>query len=160
MGLVEFKSDLRNAVMDRLGDFEQQKFYSIATLLDPRWKHIFYRMPNTAETALEYVVQEVEIEMEKGQQLYGDLSHMEENLMETASSIESDGASISILEQIRKRIRLEKLGVSPRSVSSSLFVQAAVPVPEVTARSLVEEYLAMPQTEHECLRYFSSFCDT
>ena len=36
-GVVTFKKDLYQAVLDRMGDFEMEKFYVISTLLDPRY---------------------------------------------------------------------------------------------------------------------------
>ena len=35
-GVAGFKDDLHRAVMDRMGDFELERFYVTATFLDPR----------------------------------------------------------------------------------------------------------------------------
>ena len=36
-GVVGFKADLLEAVLDRLGDFELERFYVISTFLDPKY---------------------------------------------------------------------------------------------------------------------------
>ena len=35
-GVAGFKDDMHRAVLDRLGDFELERFYVTATFLDPR----------------------------------------------------------------------------------------------------------------------------
>ena len=36
-GVVGFKAELLESVVERLGHFEKERFYLIATLLDPRY---------------------------------------------------------------------------------------------------------------------------
>ena len=36
-GVIGFKKELYEVVLERLGDFELERFYVVATLLDPRY---------------------------------------------------------------------------------------------------------------------------
>ena len=40
-GVIGFKKELYQAVLDRLGGFEMEPFYVVATLLDPRYEFLF-----------------------------------------------------------------------------------------------------------------------
>ena len=42
-GVIGFKKELYQAVLDRLGGFEMEPFYVVATLLDPRYDFLFVR---------------------------------------------------------------------------------------------------------------------
>ena len=36
-GVIGFKAELYDSVMERLGDFELERFYIVSTFLDPRY---------------------------------------------------------------------------------------------------------------------------
>ena len=99
-GVRLFKDELREAVLkknaNRLGDFEDNDFYLVATLLDPRFKDSFFLSQRTGEQAREVLKQLVEAELEP---LNGNIPEPQEVLEDA----EEDGGP-SILHSLRKRI--------------------------------------------------------
>ena len=51
MGVLGFKSDIKKEMEERFSDMESKEHYSVATLLDCRFKGHFFRNPRTRRTA-------------------------------------------------------------------------------------------------------------
>ncbi|XP_026087221.1 zinc finger BED domain-containing protein 4-like [Carassius auratus] len=58
-GIKTMKVTLAAAVRRRFSDVEEQPLYSIATLLDPRYKNLFFSNTNTAANAKEMLMREL-----------------------------------------------------------------------------------------------------
>ncbi|XP_026087257.1 zinc finger BED domain-containing protein 4-like [Carassius auratus] len=58
-GIKTMKGTLAAAVRRRFSDVEEQPLYSIATLLDPRYKNLFFSNTNTAANAKEMLMREL-----------------------------------------------------------------------------------------------------
>ena len=134
-GVIGFKKELYQAVLERLGGFEMEPFYVVATLLDPRYeffhlfdtsiiccrqKNQFYRLATTSETALGYVVQEVEKELanDKSTQLEVPLPVVTSGPSQSSSSQSSENS----LQAIRNKFRLKKQEVNSVYLSELIFV--------------------------------------
>ena len=129
-GVIGFKKELYQAVLERLGGFEMEPFYVVATLLDPRYeifhlfkisticcrqKNQFYRLATTSETALGYVVEEVEKELANDQsiQLEVPLPVVTSGPSQSSSSQSSENS----LQAIRNKFRMKKQEVKSVDLS-------------------------------------------
>ena len=101
-GQVGYKFNMRAKLREVTEGYEEKDIYSVATLLDPRYKDGYFMDVNTAEQAksalLRYV--EAEIQPEEMEPV------MRDSVTEPAP--EAVDSSLSILGQINKRIRLER----------------------------------------------------
>ena len=101
-GQVGYKFNMRAKLREVTEGYEEKDIYSVATLLDPRYKDGYFMDVNTAEQAksalLRYV--EAEIQPEEIEPV------MRDSVTEPAP--EAVDSSLSILGQINKRIRLER----------------------------------------------------
>ena len=58
-GVLTMKRTLAQSMRYRFRNMEQNKRYNVATLLDPRWKHHFYRDPDVLEMAKTTAIEEI-----------------------------------------------------------------------------------------------------
>ena len=129
-GVIGFKKELYKAVFEQLGGFEMEPFYVVATLLDTRYKifylfkiftlccrkkNQFYRLATTSETALGYVVEEVEKELANDQsiQLEVPLPVVTSGPSQSSSSQSSENS----LQAIRNKFRMKKQEVKSVDLS-------------------------------------------
>ena len=124
-----------------------------------RQKNQFYRLATTSETALEYVVKEVEKELanDKSTQLEVPPPVVTSGPSQSSSSRSSENS----LQAIRNKFRLKKQEVNcVFFILNNIFLKEVANAPlVVTAESIVQDYLANPCTESDCLRYLSSIFD-
>ena len=123
-----------------------------------RQKNQFYRLATTSETALEYVVKEVEKELanDKSTQLEVPPPVVTSGPSQSSSSQSSENS----LQAIRNKFRLKKQEVNCVFILNNIFLKEVANAPlVVTAESIVQDYLANPCTESDCLRYLSLIFD-
>ena len=58
-GVMTWKRALKKNIETRFSDIESNTHYTIATMLDSRYKHFFYREANTFMTTKDYVVEKL-----------------------------------------------------------------------------------------------------
>ena len=123
-----------------MGHFEGVDIYSMATLVDPRYRSTYFTDKEMAEVAKKKLVSAINAEL-----VIVDQDDPEEKRRSSSSSsevpAESEAKSGSIVQQIAKRIRLEKEQRDQEMEE-----------PTVTAESLVEQYLQEPLQENKPLR--------
>ncbi|XP_077063451.1 zinc finger BED domain-containing protein 4-like [Siphateles boraxobius] len=127
-GIKTMKSTLLDAVNRRFNDVESEPLYSVATLLDPRYKDRYFTNADTLRLGKEALLAEV--------------GKMEEVLKTTSETSASDS------ETADKTPRMEALGTSTSSLGSIfneiLEENQVLPVPKITtsAQIQVETYLS------------------
>jgi hypothetical protein len=115
-GVIGFKANLREEATRMLGDYEQDTFYVVSTLLDPRWKDLYYRHEDTPARAKQLAIRAVEAELEAGGE---DLAAGRAASTSAAGSGEgtvqaeaNNNTSSSIFATLKKRIRIERAEVN------------------------------------------------
>ena len=139
-GITGCKFNMRSKLRHMMGHFEEtEEVYMLATLLDPRYKDTFFIDPNNAEIAKGKLIQKIENEV--------DIDAEPVSLEERASSsLELAHEEGSVMEQIAKKIRLDK-------------EQRDKAVPTITPKSVVEKFLSEPLEKVRCLRYYKEYED-
>ena len=101
-GQVGYKFNMRAKLREVTEGYEEKDIYSVATLLDPRYKDGYFMDVNAAEQAKSALLRymEAEIQPEEMEPV------MRDSVTEPAP--EAVDSSLSILGQINKRIRLER----------------------------------------------------
>ena len=168
-GVRMFKDELRESVLkkgaNRLGDFEDDEFYLVATLCDPRciqirltsqdflsfrYKDSFFLSDTTGERARQVLHTLVEAEFEA-------LGANTNDAQEGQDGESGDEASSSILHSLRKRIcrdRERQIEVTILALSRlTIFIHQDT---SATVSSTLEAYLKAPLEEFKCLRCFEN----
>jgi hypothetical protein len=109
-GVRGLKDGLKAAVITRLGSFEEEKFYLVSTLVDPRWKDMFFTEEATTNIAKNFLIEEVENEMDVLQPEAREETPARRESSSSDASFDTSG-NTSIIAQMRKRIRLERAQV-------------------------------------------------
>ena len=145
LGVVGYKFNLRSKLREKMGHFESIDIYSLATLVDPRYRRTYFTDKTKAKTATKKLVSLINAEIEMEVPAFDDTLPcpvVAERETETANLQQSG----SIIQQIAKKIRMEE---EERNVE----MEAGV----VTAESLVELYLKEPLQEHKPLSYWKLY---
>ena len=145
LGVVGYKFNLRSKLREKMGHFESIDIYSLATLVDPRYRRTYFTDKTKAKIATKKLVSLINAEIEMEVPAFDDTLPcpvVAERETE-AANLQQSG---SIIQQIVKKIRLEE---EERNVE----MEAGV----VTAESLMELYLKEPLQEHKPLSYWKLY---
>ena len=69
-GVLTWKRALKKNMEDRFSTIESNVHYTVATMLDSRYKHHFYREPNTVNDTKDYIIDKLYQSL-TGQQVFG-----------------------------------------------------------------------------------------
>jgi hypothetical protein len=111
-GVIGFKANLREEADRMLGEYESDPFYVVSTLLDPRWKDLYYRHPATPAKAKQLAIQAVDKELETSGEVMtagrAASTAAEGSGQATGQAEANNNSSGSIFASLKKRIRIEK----------------------------------------------------
>ena len=146
LGVAGYKFNLRSKLRDKMGHFESIDIYSLATLVDPRYRRTYFTDKEKAITAKKKLVSLINAEIGTEDPSMVDTlpcSATSEHVTESGDILQHAG---SIIQQIAKKIRLEE---EERNVE--------VEADKVTAESLVEQYLKEPLQDYKPLSYWKLY---
>lgn len=135
-GVKKFKKDLKAALERRFDEKEDLEEYTIATLLDPRYKKIFFRDPLKCEAAVQLLLVKLRDEMRNDI----DLLLLPPAPVEVAL-LDLDPPEMTIKNLMKKAVEASQVVVDG----------------EVDEETVLTNYLNSPLEEKRCLKFWKDF---
>ena len=136
-GVKTFKTNLRASLERRFAEKETTEEYTLATLLDPRYKKVFFKDPEKCEEAVKSLISKLKDEVRNDVDFL-----LNEIPVATAAVAEAEATELTIKNLMMKAVAANNNNNEPQVANEE---------------EILKNYLNSPVEEKKCLQFWKEF---